>query len=110
MAKKSTTKTKETVVKTDNIETTIENITEEVLPVAVVELTEKLEEIKPTEELANEVLENPETAEEILTEKLAELDKIEEKVQEEMKKVMSTVAPKKNSSFSYMWNGMSFYE
>ena len=110
MAKKSTTKTKETVVKIDNIEKTIEAITEEALPVAVVEITEELEEIKPTEELANEVLANPEKAENILNEKLAELDKIEEKVQAEMEKVLKTVSPKSNSAFSYMWNGMSFYE
>ena len=110
MAKKSTAKAKDTVVKTENIEKTIENITEEVLPVAVVEIAEQLENVKPTEELATEVFSNPEKAEEILTEKLAELDNIEAKIHEEMKKAMAAVSPKKNSAFSYMWNGVNFYE
>ena len=110
MAKKTTTKAKETVAKKETVENTINAITEEVLPVEVVELTEKLEELKPSEELVQEVIENPTKAEEILSDKLEELNNLEELVQKEIKKVLPKISSKKNSAFSYMWNGMNFYE
>lgn len=108
MAKKSTAKKEKAEIQNDVVENVVNDIIEETLPIEVVELKEKVDELKPTEEFVNEVIANPEIAQEILSEQLEKLDKIEELVQEEMKKVAAST-PKKNSQFTYMWNGMNLY-
>jgi ABC-type hemin transport system substrate-binding protein len=107
MAKKGTTKKNNTTIETDAVETVVNDIIEEALPVEVVELQEKMEEIKPNEDFINQVVENPETAEEVLTEKLGELNQLMERVEEVAKEV--SVKTKKNPQFTYMWNGMNLY-
>lgn len=108
MAKKSAAKKEKIETPTNIVETVVNDIIEDTLPVEVVELKEKVEELKPTEDFVNEVIANPETAQDVLAEQLEKLDKIEELVQEEMQKVVAST-PKKNSQFTYMWNGMNLY-
>lgn len=109
MAKKSTTKKEKVEVNTDVVENVINNIIEESVPSEVLEITEKLEEIKPTDAFVEEVIAHPETAEEVLAEKIEELNKLEERVQEEIQKV-ATSKKKQNSWFTYTWNGVNLYE
>lgn len=123
MAKKKNTNTVNTV---DNVETnvltnseptpevTLENVMEEAIsniPDNVQELAQKLEDIKPDENLINEALIKPDVIEPILHEKIEELNKLEDTVKKEMEKVIAVTPSLKNkNNFTYVWNGVNLYE
>jgi hypothetical protein len=117
MAKKTTkTNKQETIVEqsdsTEVIETIMTEASEKATTPEIEELEEKLEEIKPTEEFVNQVMENPETAQEVLETKIEELDILKAAVEEQINKVINENPnlKKKNSAFTYFWNGMNMYE
>ena len=122
MAKKSTKKvevetpevTPVETVEVVNTEANVEAIMEEAvknIPEEVNIIKEELESIKPSEELMESVITEPEKVEEILNSKLEALNNIEEMVQKEIQKVIEkNPTLKKNSQYTYMWNGMNLYE
>lgn len=115
MAKKSTKKTVET---TQDIPVVEENVVESVMqeasnniPEEIEAITAEFENIKPSEEFVETVMNEPEKAEELLNAKLEELNNLEETVKKEVEKVMANnQSLKNNSRFTYFWNGMNLYE
>ena len=117
MAKKAIkTNKQETVVEqpvnAEVIETIMAEAVENATTPEIEEIEEKLEELKPTEEFVNQVMENPETAQELLETKIEELDVLKAAVEEQINKVIkeNPSLKRKNSAFTYSWNGMNMYE
>ena len=115
MAKKSTKKAVEVTPDVPVVENNIiENVIEEAvsnMPEEIEAITTEFENIKPSDELIETVIAEPEKAEELLNEKLDELNNLENAVKNEIDKVIkNNPSLKKNSQFTYFWNGMNLYE
>lgn len=118
MAKKTTktNKQEEVVVEqptnTEVIKTIMRDATENSSTPEIEEIEEKLEEIKPTEDFVNQVIEHPETAQEVLEAKMEELDELKEAVEAQIANVVKSnpSLKQKNRMFTYSWNGMTNYE
>ena len=97
-----------------NTEVNVEAIMEEAaknIPEEVNVIKEEFENIKPSDELIETIMTEPEKAEEVLNEKLVELNNIETMIQKEIQKVVeNNPSIKKNRNFTYMWNGVNLYE
>jgi prefoldin subunit 5 len=97
-----------------NTEVNVEAIMEAAaknIPEEINALKEEIENIKPSDELIETIMSEPEKAEEILNEKIEELNNIETIIQKEIQKVVeNNPSIKKNRNFTYMWNGVNLYE
>jgi hypothetical protein len=114
MAKKTTTN-KKTEKITTSIETDIISDIEKNIPSEITEIIENAEEIKPTDELVNSVMNaEPEVAQEMIENELNKIDNLKNKVEEKLNEVISNnpgvqnVLKKNNAAFTYIWNGMNF--
>lgn len=93
-----------------NVETIMEAAAKNI-PEEINALKEEIENIKPSDELIETIMSEPEKAEEILNEKMEELNNIETIIQKEIQKVVeNNPSIKKNRNFTYMWNGVNLYE
>lgn len=115
MAKKNTKKTVEAAPEVSATENNIiENVIEEAvrnMPEEIETITTEFENIKPSDEFIETVMAEPEKAEELLNEKLDELNNLENTIKSEIDKVIkNNPSLKKNSQFTYFWNGMNLYE
>jgi hypothetical protein len=112
MAKKNTTVTKK-VEKKEEVENKIMNDINTVVSEEISDIIEKMEDIKPTEDFINSVMDDNGIIQQEMVEKEIEKintlqEEVENKINEVIKSNPSLVKKIKNSNFQFtnIWNGM----
>jgi hypothetical protein len=76
----------------------------------VLDIKEQLEEIIPSDEYLTQLMETPEKIEEELTQKIEQLNNLENVIKQEANKLLEKNNLNNNAKFTYNWNGVNFFE